>query len=296
MAHSDALLARLIATGRYVRFIRRGGRNTAILRAASHPCFGVVLSADRTDFARDDWARTQHIARDEEEEVSVVKTKATPSREELVQIIESAGSSEESYFGFPERPGGLYLQQDPEEFAAFVHFMATKVPPAQLTLDIGIASGGQTKFLRDYYPSEKTIVVDNGKHSRFPHWERIKKDLNSELVLEIIDDSHAPAVRQKLLPFAGGVDFAYVDGDHSYRGLRKDIFLVKELLRLGGLMALHDTLAVEDCRKVHEEMLASRSFALLRNYQNRFGISVWKLVSRKKMPTNINRTYGIGRL
>ena len=231
-----------------------------------------------------------------EKGASVVTTKPTPTRDELIRTIELAGSSEEAYFGFPERPDGLYLQQDPEEFAAFVHFMATKAPPAQLSLDIGIASGGQTKFLRDYYASKRTIVVDNGRHSRFPHWERIKKELNSELILEVIDDSHAPAAREKLLPFAGQIDFAFVDGDHSYRGLRKDIFLVKELLRDGGLVALHDTLAVADCRKVHEEMLASRSFGLMRNYQNRFGISVWKLMSRKSMPTNLNRAWGIGRL
>ena len=61
-------------------------------------------------------------------------------------------------------------------------------------------------------------------------------------------------------------------------------------------MALHDTLAVADCRKVHEEMLVSRSFGLLRNYQNRFGISVWKLMSRKRMPNNFNRMFGFGRL
>ncbi len=118
--------------------------------------------------------------------------KPVPTREELVQAIEQAGSAQEAFFGFEFRKDGLFLQQDPEEYAAFVHFMATKVPPASLTLDIGTAAGGQTKFLRDYFSADRTIVVDIGQHPDFPQWERIKKLVNSEIILEVIDDSHAP--------------------------------------------------------------------------------------------------------
>ena len=92
-----------------------------------------------------------------------------PSREALVEIIELSGSASSAFFGFPEREDGLYLQQDPEEFAAFVHFVATRLPPAKLSLDIGVASGGQTKFLRDYFRAEKTMVVDIGQHPNFAH-------------------------------------------------------------------------------------------------------------------------------
>jgi predicted O-methyltransferase YrrM len=174
--------------------------------------------------------------------------------------------------------------------------MATKIPAADLTLEIGIASGGQTKFLRDYWQGRKTIIVDIGEHEVFPQWERIKQGVNSDIILEIIDDSHAPRVREKLLPYAGQVDFAFVDGDHSHRGLRKDIFLTKELLKPGGVMVLHDTAAAGDVKRVFDELLFSKDFTLLRNFQNRFGISVWKLIRVKHMPTAFNRRTGIGRI
>ncbi len=225
----------------------------------------------------------------------MVAVKPVPSRDELIAIVEKSGSGSSEVFGFPEIPDGLYLQQDSEEFASFVHFVATKLPPAKLSLDIGVASGGQTKFLRDYYPAEKTIVVDIGQHPQFVHWERIKRQINSELILEIIQDSHAPEVAEKLAPFARQVDFAFVDGDHSYRGLRKDIFLVRELLAPGGYMVLHDTLAVHDCRRVHEELLRSGKFSLVRNFALRFGISIWRL-AKTRPTTAINRRFGIGRL
>ncbi len=222
-------------------------------------------------------------------------TKPVPALSELINIVESSGSGDSKFFGFPETPEGLYLQQDSEEFASFVHFVATKLPPAKLSLDIGIASGGQTKFLRDYFPAEKTIVVDIGQHPNFVHWERIKPQVNSELILEIIQDSHVPEVAEKLAPFAGQVDFAYVDGDHSYRGLRKDIFLVRELIRPGGYMVLHDTLAVPDCKRVHDELLQSGTFGLVRNFALRFGISIW-MMKKVRKSNRLNRQFGIGRI
>ena len=100
---------------------------------------------------------------------------------------------------------------------------------------------------------------------------------------------------EALAPYVGQVDFAYVDGDHSYRGLRKDIFLVRELLRPGGYMVLHDTLAVPDCRRVHEELLSSRTFGLVRNFGLRFGISVWRL-NKARASGRLSRRFGVGRI
>ena len=177
-----------------------------------------------------------------------------------------------------------------------MRFVATKLPPAKLSLDIGIASGGQTKFLRDYFPSEKTIIVDIGQHPHFMHWARIKPQINSDLILEIIQDLHTPEVARSCAPFASQVDFAYVDGDHSYRGLRKDIFLVRKLLRPGGHMVLHDTLAAPGCKRVHDELLRSSTFGLVRNFGLRFGISIWRMNKARKKTPPLARRFGIGRI
>ncbi|MDZ4779442.1 MAG: class I SAM-dependent methyltransferase [Planctomycetia bacterium] len=211
-------------------------------------------------------------------------------------MIEQSGSAKADFFGFDFKEDGLFLQQDPEEYAAFVTYMVNNVPPASLSLDIGTAAGGQTKFLRDYFSAGRTIVVDDGQHADFAQWRRIKPLVNSEIVLEIIGDSHAPSTREKLMPYRGQVDVAFVDGDHSYRGLRKDIFLTKELLKPGGYMILHDTTTVRGLRRVFEELLDSSDFELFRNFANRFGISVWKMMRVKRMPNAINRALGIGRI
>jgi hypothetical protein len=222
--------------------------------------------------------------------------KSVPSIPELVERVKQAGSSEERFFGYKIQEGGLYLQQDPLEFAQFVHFMATEYGEADLTLDLGIASGGQTKFLRDYYKCKRTIILDNGEHSMFPHWKRIKPLVDTTFEDEIISDSHAPEVRQRLAKYENSLDFAFVDGDHSYRGLRQDIFLVTPLLKDYAVMALHDTAAVADCKRVYEDLLSSRNFTRLRAFDNRFGISLWMRLPKRRPQRWYNHRYGWGRI
>lgn len=218
-----------------------------------------------------------------------------PTVTELVDRIIEAGSGSTSHFGYDLKKNGLYLQQDPIEFAEFVHYMVTHVPPSEISLDIGIASGGQTKFLRDYYACQKTIVVDLGEHPDAIHWPRIRNEVNSEIILEIVGDSHSNVVRDALLPYKGQIDFAYIDGDHSYVGLRQDIFLAREILKSGAFMALHDTVEVPDCKRVYDDLRLSERFKHVRDFNYRFGISLWQL-EEPVASTLENRSDGVGEL
>lgn len=222
---------------------------------------------------------------------------ATVTKESLKDAIRSCGSDNEEFFGYPVKEDGLFLQQDPEEFASFVEYLVNNCAPSKLSIDIGVASGGNTKFVRDFYPVEKTIILDIGLHPNHHHWSRIKQLVNSDIVLELIADSHSPEVREKLLPYAGQIDYAFVDGDHSYRGLKQDIFLMKELLMPGAVMALHDTEAVEDCNRVFQELRESSDFELLKNFVSRFGISIWRYTgSGGRKASYLNRKFGWGKL
>jgi len=121
--------------------------------------------------------------------------------------------------------------------------------------------------------------------------------VHTEFVAEIIDDSHSARVRNQLMPWARQIDFAFVDGDHSYRGLKKDMFLMKELLQPNAVCVLHDTKAVPDCAKVFEELKRSKDFELLANFDNRFGISVWRYTAEGTSNVSVlNRWFGVGTL
>ncbi|MGE0424752.1 MAG: class I SAM-dependent methyltransferase [Reyranellaceae bacterium] len=97
------------------------------------------------------------------------------------------------------------------------------------------------------------------------------------------------------MPFKGKIDFAFVDGDHSYKGLRQDIFLVRELLKPGALMALHDTVAVPDCARVYSDLKRSANFQHVKDFTSKYGISLWRLVE-PLASTWANRRFGWGAL
>jgi predicted O-methyltransferase YrrM len=55
-------------------------------------------------------------------------------------------------------------------------------------------------------------------------------------------DSHHPSTREALkeiLP-PRGIDFLFIDGDHTYEGVKADFEMYSPLVRRGGMVALHD--------------------------------------------------------
>ena len=58
----------------------------------------------------------------------------------------------------------------------------------------------------------------------------------------IYGDSHDPLTRQALLGVLKGrpVDMLFIDGDHTYSGVKADYDMYSPLVRAGGIVALHD--------------------------------------------------------
>ena len=63
-------------------------------------------------------------------------------------------------------------------------------------------------------------------------------------------DSHSEGFKDVLTSDTGGViDFAFIDGDHSYAGVTDDFLKIYPLLSDEGIMVLHDTYSHTGCRK-----------------------------------------------
>lgn len=58
----------------------------------------------------------------------------------------------------------------------------------------------------------------------------------------VTGDSHSPLVRSRVRTVLGEelLDFLFIDGDHSYEGVKSDFDEYRELVRRGGLIAFHD--------------------------------------------------------
>ena len=86
-------------------------------------------------------------------------------------------------------------------------------------------------------PSDWPGVRDGVREAR-THWAQWFEPLVS--FHDLAGDSTAPATIAAVAAL-GPFDFAFIDGDHSYEGVRADWLTYSPLVRSGGLVAFHDT-------------------------------------------------------
>lgn len=129
------------------------------------------------------------------------------------------------------------------ELAKIVENLKPKV-----VVEIGTARGGTLfAFSRLATPTAIIVSIDLpwGGTGDYPTWrEKIYQKFSSpEQKLTLMRaDSHQQETLEKLESVLGGrdIDFLFIDGDHTYGGVKKDYELYSPLVRVGGVIALHD--------------------------------------------------------
>jgi predicted O-methyltransferase YrrM len=119
----------------------------------------------------------------------------------------------------------------------------------QVLLEIGTQCGG-TLFLFTRVAAEDATVISidlpEGKFGGgYPAWKsRLFKSfvISDQKVNLIRADSHMLETLDEAKRVLGGrpVDFLFIDGDHTYEGVRKDFEMYSPLVRKGGIIAFHD--------------------------------------------------------
>ncbi len=129
-----------------------------------------------------------------------------------------------------------------------LYAMVRRLCPASV-VEIGTAHGG-TFYLwaRASAPGARLISVDLPPWEIDDPWEARKRQALTAFArrrqrVELIrGDSHEPAtiaaVESRLA--AQPIDFLFIDGDHSYEGVKQDFSMYTRYVRPGGLVALHD--------------------------------------------------------
>jgi cephalosporin hydroxylase len=130
-------------------------------------------------------------------------------------------------------------------------WLLERIRPVQpkVILEIGTANGGTLLlFARSAHPSATIISIDlpgepprQGYAAwRIPLYKRFALPTQSMHLLR--GDSHDPATRERVEALLDGrkIDLLFIDGDHSYEGVRADFELFRGFVRSGGWIALHD--------------------------------------------------------
>jgi predicted O-methyltransferase YrrM len=169
----------------------------------------------------------------------------------VVEQVEGAGSDDVGHFG-GRYEGGFQIQQRPVEFARLVCLLASYSPFASY-LEIGTAAGGTTRFLTAWLRIDRTAVIDDGKHRKYPVWVSQNRKLVPNLA-EYIGDSHSPGAHAFLRELRCSFDLVGIDGDHSYCGVRADWDVVEPFLAPRAIVWFHDVRACDGVARCWGEL------------------------------------------
>lgn len=116
-------------------------------------------------------------------------------------------------------------------------------------VEIGTATGGTLFIWCALAHPEATIVsidLPGGIHGGgYPYWKTFvyRRFTSAKQKLHLLrGNSHDPAMLAQLKARLAGqpVDFLFIDGDHTYAGVKQDFEMYSPLVRKGGLIAFHD--------------------------------------------------------
>lgn len=116
-------------------------------------------------------------------------------------------------------------------------------------LEIGTSNGGSLFLFAHVAASDALIVSVDLPHGEFgggyPRWRgRLYRSFATEgqRIRLLRADSHDPSTLEAVHTALEGreVDLLFIDGDHTYAGVRSDFEMYGSLVREGGLVAFHD--------------------------------------------------------
>ena len=121
-----------------------------------------------------------------------------------------------------------FPQQRFSELNPFLEFVI-KETDCKNALEIGGANGGLTYILSRLF--DKVVTIDIIHNVWYEENNIIRLTANSHNL--------SSQYLEKVVEFSP-YDLIFIDGDHSYEGVKQDFLLFKPLLKKSGVIALHD--------------------------------------------------------
>lgn len=124
--------------------------------------------------------------------------------------------------------------QKPQELAGFLA-LVMDIEPLRTIVEVGAFAGGT---LWAWHQLGARVIGVDMPPPGYPDGPQVN-DLGMTV---ICGDSHDPATREQLLAELAGdpVDMLFIDGDHTYEGVKADYELYSPLVRPGGIIGFHD--------------------------------------------------------
>src|SRR5712692_2409113 len=139
-------------------------------------------------------------------------------------------------FGVEFKPLQLW-----SEITALLHAVAELKPSC--VMEIGRGGGGTLFLFAAVSDPRATILSVDLEAPRDWKVPIFRSFAQPDQRIELLEaDSHDPKTRGRVLDLLQGerLDFLFIDGDHSYEGVKKDFVMYAPLVKSGGMVAFHD--------------------------------------------------------
>jgi predicted O-methyltransferase YrrM len=145
--------------------------------------------------------------------------------------------------GYP--PYRVHTMQLRDEIEALTELVKKEQPES--ILEIGTAKGGSLYIWSRYLDSVNNLISLDLPGGQFGGgYDKQKTDLfrtfaPSKQMDFVREDSHQPETYEAVSDVVDdGVDFLFIDGDHTYDGVKQDFEMYREMVSDGGIIAFHD--------------------------------------------------------
>lgn len=152
----------------------------------------------------------------------------------------------------------IQSQQIRSEFLELARMV--KEQKCKYIMEIGTYRGG-TLFVFSHLAAPQATVISLDFHFSLlgKMYGALQKPLlrkfvrNGKSLFLLRQNSHLPETLTVVRDILQGheLDFLFIDGDHSYEGVREDFLMYSQLVREGGLIAFHDVAESGGSREVN---------------------------------------------
>lgn len=114
--------------------------------------------------------------------------------------------------------------------------MLEEIPKGGVCAEIGILKGDYSRYILDIVKPQKLHLIDIDPKSIKVAKKRFEDEIAQNLVEVYREDSSVCLSKMSDVAF----DWIYIDGDHSYEGVKKDLEAAHQRLKPDGLISLND--------------------------------------------------------